>query len=104
MFLILKRKNKILHNADEKQTIKLPIAHGEGRYHCDSDTLKKLVDNELIALRYKNNPNGSMLNIAGIINKKRNVLGMMPHPERASESILGSQDGLFIFKSILGVS
>ena len=65
------------NDGGEKQTIKLPIAHGEGRYHCDSDTLKKLLDNELIALRYKNNPNGSLFDIAGITNEKGNVLGLM---------------------------
>ena len=61
---------------DEKQTIKLPIAHGEGRYHCDQDTLKRLIDNDLIALKYKTNPNGSTSDIAGITNEKGNVLGL----------------------------
>ena len=64
----------------EKQTIKLPIAHGEGRYHCDQDTLKRLIDNDLIALKYETNPNGSTSDIAGITNEKGNVLGLMPHP------------------------
>ena len=67
---IVSSKGGWFNNGSEKQTIKLPIAHGEGRYHCDSDTLKKLVDNELIALRYKNNPNGSSFDIAGITNEK----------------------------------
>ena len=86
---------------DEKQTIKLPIAHGEGRYQCDSDTFKKLVDNELIALRYKNNPNGSSFDVAGITNEKGNVLGLMPHPERACDEIIGGTDGLFTLKSLI---
>ena len=71
------------------------------------DALKKLQDEDRIAFRYVNNnvnPNGSTDRIAGILNNKRNILGMMPHPERAAESILGSEDGLKIFKSILGKS
>ena len=79
----------------------MPIAHGEGRYHCNSDTLKKLIDNELISLRYKNNPNGSSFDIAGITNEKGNVLGLMPHPERACDRIIGGTDGLFILKSLI---
>ena len=79
----------------------MPIAHGEGRYHCDSDILKKLVDNELIALRYKNNPNGSSFDIAGITNEKGNVLGLMPHPERACDETIGGTDGLFTLQSLL---
>ena len=98
---IVSSKGGWFNNGGEKQTIKLPIAHGEGRYHCDSDTLKKLVDNELIALRYKNNPNGSSFDIAGITNEKGNVLGLMPHPERACDEIIGGTDGLFTLKSLI---
>jgi len=98
---IVSSKGAWFNNAGEKQTIKLPIAHGEGRYHCDSDTLKKLVDNELIALRYKNNPNGSSFDIAGITNEKGNVLGLMPHPERACDETIGGTDGLFTLKSLV---
>ena len=86
---------------DEKQTIKLPIAHGEGRYHCDQDTLKRLIDNDLIALKYKSNPNGSTSDIAGITNKKGNVLGLMPHPERACDESIGGIDGLHTLKSLM---
>ena len=86
---------------DEKQTIKLPIAHGEGRYHCDQDTLKRLIDNDLIALKYKANPNGSTSDIAGITNEKGNVLGLMPHPERACDETIGGTDGLFTLKSLI---
>lgn len=84
------------------QVLHIPIAHGEGNYTCDPATLRGLKRNKQIAFTYYGeNPNGSTANIAGIFNKRRNVLGMMPHPERASESILGSEDGLFIFQSIL---
>jgi len=98
---IISSKGGWFNNGGEKQTIKLPIAHGEGRYHCDSDTLKKLVENELIALRYKNNPNGSSFDIAGITNEKGNVLGLMPHPERACDETFGGTDGLFTLKSLI---
>lgn len=85
------------------QILRIPIAHGEGNYTCDSKTLAELKKNKQIVFTYhKENPNGSMASIAGICNKRRNVLGMMPHPERASEAILGSVDGLNLFKSILG--
>jgi len=81
--------------------INLPIAHGEGRYFCDEDTFKELSDNNLIALRYLSNPNGSSYDIAGVINKNGNVLGLMPHPERACDSNLGGIDGLFTLKSLI---
>lgn len=84
-----------------KDTIRIPIAHAEGNYRCDNDTLKKLQDSRQIIFRYADNPNGSIDDIAGIINKKGNVLGMMPHPERASEKAMGSIDGKYIFKSII---
>lgn len=92
------------------QALNMPIAHNEGNYYCDSETLKELEKNKQIVFRYcspegkiskEYNPNGSVSNIAGICNKNRNVLGMMPHPERCSEDILGSVDGKFIFDSIL---
>ncbi len=83
------------------ENIKLPIAHGEGRYQCNSDTLKQLEDEDSIAIRYMNNPNGSMGDIAGITNKNGNVLGMMPHPERATDSLFGQIDGAKILKSLL---
>ena len=92
---------------DARDTLKMPIAHKQGNFLVDEITLKKLQDEDRIAFRYVNNngnPNGSTDRIAGILNNKRNILGMMPHPERAAESILGSEDGLKIFKSILGKS
>ena len=84
--------------------INLPIAHGEGRYFCDEDTYKELLDNDLIALRYLSNPNGSSYDIAGVINKEGNVLGLMPHPERACDSALGGNDGLYTLKSLIEFS
>ncbi|HSH25123.1 MAG TPA: phosphoribosylformylglycinamidine synthase subunit PurQ [Massilibacterium sp.] len=86
---------------EEKQVISVPIAHDEGNYYCDEQTLKELEENNQIVFRYKNNPNGSVADIAGIMNKQGNVLGMMPHPERAVDKLLGSDDGLALFKSIL---
>lgn len=92
------------------QILKIPIAHNEGNYYIDADGLKELKNNNQIVFRYCSargvvseefNPNGALDNIAGIINKQGNVLGMMPHPERSSEKALGSEDGYFIFKSIL---
>ena len=90
------------------QKLTMPIAHKQGNYIADEDTLKMLADEDRVAFRYSKgkdgNPNGSMERIAGIMNEKRNVLGMMPHPERASESVLGSEDGLEIFKSMMGIA
>jgi phosphoribosylformylglycinamidine synthase len=90
--------------------IRVPIAHGEGCYFADDATLEKLKHNRQIlwqycdstgALNEANNPNGSLLNIAGICNEARNVAGLMPHPERASEPLLGSADGRLIFESLI---
>jgi phosphoribosylformylglycinamidine synthase subunit PurQ / glutaminase len=82
--------------------IDLPIAHGEGCYHADADTIDELEANGQVLFRYAGtNPNGSLNNIAGICNKNRNVLGMMPHPERAADPLLGNSDGIHLFKSLL---
>ncbi|MGG1291784.1 phosphoribosylformylglycinamidine synthase subunit PurQ [Bacillus smithii] len=83
------------------ETIRIPIAHGEGNYYCDDKTLETLKRNKQIVFAYQNNPNGSVADIAGIINEKGNVLGMMPHPERAVSELLGSSDGLKLFQSIV---
>jgi phosphoribosylformylglycinamidine synthase I len=85
------------------ELINIPIAHGEGNYYCDDATLKELQDNNQILFRYEagNNPNGSLDDIAGISNKAGNVVGMMPHPERAVSDLLGSSDGKRMFTSIL---
>lgn len=86
---------------EQGETVNIPIAHGEGNYYCDEETLTRLKENNQIVFTYNNNPNGSVANIAGIINEKGNVLGMMPHPERAVDKLLGSADGLKIFQSIV---
>ena len=86
----------------KNELLEMPIAHKQGNFNADIDVLKRLKDNDQIAFKYDENPNGSVKNIAGILNKERNVLGMMPHPERASESILGSNQGIEIFKSLIG--
>lgn len=84
------------------EIIEIPIAHGEGNYYCDETTLAKLKANNQIVFTYHNeNPNGSIENIAGIMNKQGNVLGMMPHPERAVANLLGSHNGLKLFQSIV---
>jgi len=83
------------------QVLNVPIGHGEGNYFADENTLKELEDNGQVAFRYLENPNGSIHDIAGIVNKGRNVLGMMPHPDRSSEQILGSTDGKLIFESMV---
>jgi len=92
------------------KVLKIPIAHAEGNYYADEKTLREMEDNGQILFRYATeegeiselaNPNGSLHNIAGIANKEKNVLGMMPHPERCAESLLGNADGRVIFESIL---
>ncbi|XJZ27631.1 phosphoribosylformylglycinamidine synthase subunit PurQ [Bacillota bacterium Lsc_1132] len=86
----------------EGETITIPVAHGEGNYYCDQETLEKLQANNQIVFTYHGeNPNGSLANIAGITNEKGNVLGMMPHPERAVDQLLGGADGLKLFQSIV---
>ena len=98
------------HRYADGQILRIPIAHGEGRYTADAETLDRLEGDGRVVFRYVDamgdataagNPNGSMRNIAGIVNEQGNVLGMMPHPERAVDSLLGSNDGLPLFESIL---
>lgn len=95
---------------DMERTYKIPIAHGEGRFYTDENTLKSIQDNDQILFTYadadgnvndENNPNGSLLNIAGITNPGKNVFGMMPHPERAADKALANEDGKLIFESLL---
>jgi phosphoribosylformylglycinamidine synthase I len=97
---------------DPQRALKIPIAHGEGNYFADADVLKSLNDNDQVLFRYcdeagnivdEANPNGSVENIAGVCNAGRNVFGIMPHPERAADSLLANQDGLAIFESILSL-
>ena len=103
-------KNTLVTNQYSDDAFKIPIAHGEGRFYADENTLKKLVENDQILFKYsdengnitkESNPNGSVLNIAGICNKNRNVFGMMPHPERAADTELNNTDGKILFDSIL---
>ena len=108
----LKVNNKSIFSSEYKnnEIIKIPISHGEGNYQADKSIINELESENRIIFRYSsesgqindsNNPNGSINNIAGIINKEGNVLGMMPHPEKASEKLIGGDDGLGIFKSVL---
>lgn len=101
---------KFTNKYKKGQVIKIPIAHGEGNYTADKSTLNELIKNKQIIFQYcdeegrsndASNPNGSMLNIAGICNERHNVLGMMPHPERCAEEILGFQDGKVLFDSLM---
>ncbi|MBX7149627.1 phosphoribosylformylglycinamidine synthase subunit PurQ [bacterium] len=101
--LKLKTTNTLFTKKGVKdQTYQVPIAHMEGNYFIDDAGLKNLQDNDQIVFEYVDNPNGAIANIAGICNKGRNVLGMMPHPERVSEGLLGGTDGKFIFESVIG--
>ena len=90
-------QNKTAFSQDSftDQVVRLPIAHGEGKFYAAGETLKKMQENEQIWLTYKNNPNGSVLDIAGITNENKNVCGLMPHPERALYDWMGSTDGMY---------
>jgi len=87
--------------AHQGEILRLPVAHGEGCYFADERTLDELEAEDRVAFRYLDNPNGSLRDIAGVLNRERNVMGLMPHPERATESLLGSCDGLVVFQSML---
>jgi phosphoribosylformylglycinamidine synthase len=109
VYLRVENKNTLFTKLVDKDVIKIPIAHGEGNYYADEKTLNELEKNKQVVFRYSDvngnvtpetNPNGSLNNIAGIINKDGNVLGMMPHPERACDTALSRTDGALIFKSI----
>jgi phosphoribosylformylglycinamidine synthase I len=104
---------KITSRLDASKVYKVPVAHGEGRFYADADTLKKIEDNQQVIFRYCNedgvideasNPNGSLNNIAGICNEKKNVFGMMPHPERCSADYLLNTDGRQVFESIMDLA
>ena len=103
-------KNNSYFKDIKKDTLKLHIAHNEGNYFCTEDQIKEIDDNNQIALSYsddegniteKNNPNGSIKNIAGIFNKDKNILGMMPHPERMIDPSLSGEDGSIFFKNLI---
>ena len=106
---VININNKFCLNYNKKNIIKLPIAHNEGNYFASSELLKKLEDKNLVAFKYCNvngeidktsNPNGSSNNIAGILNNEKNILGMMPHPERLIDPILSGEDGSMMFESL----
>ena len=97
----------------QSKAYKIPIAHGEGRYFADDDTIQSLFDKDQVLFQYCNqdgiindevNPNGSVQNIAGVTNAAKNVMGMMPHPERAVDELLGNQDGVALFESLINLS
>ncbi len=88
-------------SAQKGQVLTIPIAHGEGCYFADESTLDRLEAEDRVVYRYLDNPNGSLRDIAGILNEGRNVLGMMPHPERAADPLMGSTDGLVVLKSMV---
>jgi phosphoribosylformylglycinamidine synthase len=103
----------ITSGIDLQDALRIPIAHGEGRYYADEATLTSLIENDQVLFKYcsisgdvsaEHNPNGSLENIAGICNSGRNVFGMMPHPERASDPELGNTDGRQLFESILNLA
>jgi phosphoribosylformylglycinamidine synthase subunit PurQ / glutaminase len=89
-----------LSNYGDGEMIRLPIAHGEGRYQCEADALEQLADNGQIVLRYAANPNGSVGDVAGLTNRAGNVLGLMPHPERACDGVTGGIDGVRLFSTL----
>ncbi len=101
--LKVETSQSIFTNAYEAgETIEIPVAHGEGNYYADDATLDRLEGEGRVAFRYLDNPNGSARNIAGILNEAGNVVGLMPHPERHVDPLLGSTDGRRFFESVLG--
>ena len=107
---VISNKNKFFNKYQSEEVLKLNIAHNEGNYFTNKEHLKELEDNDLIPIKYCNekgeidsntNPNGSINNIAGIFNNNKNILGMMPHPERMSDKLLSSEDGLPLFLSLI---
>lgn len=98
---IVSNDNKFLSSYVCNQEISLPIAHADGSYYADTKTLEMMQENHQILLEYIDNPNGSVHSIAGVCNKDKNVFGLMPHPERAMEGIVGGSDGLAMLKGLL---
>ncbi|MBL0847432.1 MULTISPECIES: phosphoribosylformylglycinamidine synthase subunit PurQ [Mammaliicoccus] len=98
---IVNNETKFTNLYKKDETVVYPVAHGEGHYYCTDDVYNELVENNQIILTYNDNPNGSYKDIAGIINKEGNVCGMMPHPERAMETLLGSDSGVKLFQSMI---
>jgi len=109
---VVSNNSNFTNQYKKEETIEIPVAHGDGNYFAFQDTIKELHDNDQIIFQYcdssgditpESNPNGSIQNIAGICNKQRNVLGMMPHPERASDKELGYTDGYRFFDSLIKI-
>ena len=107
---VISNNNKFLSKCSKDEVLNIPIAHGEGNYYADEKTIKGLEENDQIILKYcdetgnitnESNPNGSVLNIAGICDKDKKIFGLMPHPERACEEILGGSDGVKMLKGFL---
>ena len=109
IYLNIQNKENIFTKSIATDTLKIPIAHGDGNYFTDEETLKELETNNQILFKYSSaegkissefNPNGSSMNIAGVMNKNKNVMGLMPHPERCCNPLLGNTDGSLIFESV----
>ncbi len=109
VYLNIENKENIFTKSIKQNILRIPVAHGDGNYFTDETTLKELEENNQILFRYvssdgkvnsESNPNGSFMNIAGIMNKKKNVMGLMPHPERCCNPLLGNTDGSLIFNSV----
>lgn len=98
---VISNNNAFLKNFQKDEIITLPIAHGEGNYFADDDTLKYLHDKDMVLLKYVNNPNGSSDDIAGICDENKKIFALMPHPERASDTLLGNEVGLKMFKGFI---
>jgi phosphoribosylformylglycinamidine synthase len=101
---VVSTRSALTSEAEIGQRLRVPINHFEGNYTCDDETLRRLQDEDRVVLRYTANPNGSMGDIAGICNEAGNVVGLMPHPERACDALLGSADGAVLLRSFLGAS
>mgnify|MGYP002717501103 FL=1 len=98
---ITNNQTPFTHLYMKNENVVYPVAHGEGHYYCTDEIYRELNDNNQIILKYTNNPNGSYEDIAGIVNKEGNVCGMMPHPERALETLLGTNSGVKLFESMV---
>jgi len=98
---VVSTRSALTGSAERGAVLRIPINHFEGNYTCDAVTLERLRADDRVVMRYVDNPNGSLDDIAGICNEAGNVVGLMPHPERASEAILGSADGVVLLRSLL---
>jgi phosphoribosylformylglycinamidine synthase subunit PurQ / glutaminase len=101
---VVSTRSVLTNRATAGDILRIPINHFEGNYVCDADTLRQLHDDDRVVVRYVRNPNGSLDDIAGISNDAGNVVGLMPHPERASSPLLGSADGVVLLESLLGAA